>query len=337
MSDLSTLEQLFSDIRELFLSIIVNQPEQQDSWWQSFLSLWGDGLLSLSGWAYVYVLVGWILISIYLIRTRWRDQYQTKWYRPKKSKWTPEPGWKDVKKIILGEPLKHRPEKRWTYKLALVQDSFKTVGLMLALWFLAYSLPFWLNSFTSELNSKENQTFLIYLIGGGSVAVTLAMALMQFRAKVKAENRQKWIDKFRIILSEVLANLPDENDFKALKKHRRNPLKYPLEDRLRLKKETCSKHVWLLELMINPSEKDHRTLVTMLRMLQAPYNGSTLDNPLIVDKKVLEKIPLLAELDLYDTAYDSDGKNDRETLLTYTINLFHAVLKKEWERVKRGI
>ncbi len=69
--------------------------------------------------------------------------------------------------------------------------------------------------------------------------------------------------------------------------------------------------------MINPSEKDHRALSTLLRLLC----GIKLID---IDKEVTNKLPCLV------------SDNDHRKLITWTIRLSNATLKREWELIKYG-
>ena len=75
-----------------------------------------------------------------------------------------------------------------------------------------------------------------------------------------------------------------------------------------------------LELLLNPSEKDHRTLSTLLRRL-CDFDV------LAIDAEVHGRLCNLG-LDIYNS--------DHRQLLTWTIRLSNAMLKREWELVKFG-
>jgi len=70
-----------------------------------------------------------------------------------------------------------------------------------------------------------------------------------------------------------------------------------------------------VELLINPSEKDHRALSTLLRLL---CGFELID----IDKEVMKNLPCLAD------------KPDHRTLITWAIRLSNAMLKREWELIK---
>lgn len=168
-----------------------------------------------------------------------------------------------------------------------------------------------------------------------AAATSIYFTFRQLRAKVKADSRQAWIDKLRSRISRTIA-------FADAVRYRRNN-----KDIDNIRKELIDARLEM-ELMLNPSEKDHRLLMYLIQKLA--FFGKDIESDMddgfekIEDvinirrsirkchkhdegrwKSILTPIP-----DITDT----DRSKVYSDLVGYTIRLAHIVLKREWEHVK---
>ena len=139
--------------------------------------------------------------------------------------------------------------------------------------------------------------------------VTLAVARRQFNATVISANRQKWIEALRDLLSELISLLVAVLVVKA---QRTGPWDRGMgaiaqEPALLAKLERVVHVQWKIRLLINPTEPDHEELY---RMIDAAF-------------KRLQS----------EESHDAESEADIEAIT----RLAQSILKREWERVKRGI
>ena len=133
-----------------------------------------------------------------------------------------------------------------------------------------------------------------------SPIVSIYVAKRQIRASVVSANRQKWIDQLRDCLAELLTALR----FLNLRRDGSVALaQHEWVERFQRAFQLSSK----VSLLLNPNETDHRALHAMLR----EAGGLLLDN--------------------------ADDRSEKLVAITERIlEQSQAILKREWERVKRG-
>ena len=138
--------------------------------------------------------------------------------------------------------------------------------------------------------------------------VTLSVARRQFNANVLSANRQKWIETLRDLLAELISLLVAALVIKSGWKDKWDKgLGLINTDRAFLAKlERIVLVQWKIRLLINPTESDHRELyeaiATALKRLQ------------------------------FEESHDAETEADIESIT----KLGQSILKREWERVKRG-
>lgn len=178
-----------------------------------------------------------------------------------------------------------------------------------------------------------------------AAVVTIIFTYYQLRAKVRADSRQAWIIRARELIGQVVA-LTD--DFRDLRDKRRFPdaeATWTRMNPLRLE----------LELMLNPSEKDHRLLLFLIqRFASRGRNAEPIQDAKILRQSIAESersqgpLPDRGWSDVDDAereALVSDvlsksrwndivNAEGREAQVSFILRLSHVVLKREWERVK---
>ena len=264
-----------------------------------------------------------------------------------------DPDWEDVRLMTMGapvyDPVCYTPKERSApyllstiYLIAafIILGCFTLVGMSIVAQ--NQALPFLLTDFSNRsptksdagmiLNFSANITAFLALL---AAAVSIYFTHRQLQAKVKADSRQAWIDKLRARIAKTIA-LAGTHRNSVSGSIRRSVYQRLTDARL----ET--------ELMLNPSEKDHRLL--MYLMIKISWFESCDDFskhdrfkeiddvknvvksirkcPRYVEskwKKILGPIPEQSD-ELRDSIYSD--------LIGYTMRLSHVVLKREWERVK---
>ncbi len=268
-----------------------------------------------------YPLYMWLLIifeiSGFLLLFRWgfnryKESYQTKWFMPELFNYSESPSWEDVKLIISEEPLNHAPIFR-RKSIGLIIFDLSKFFIPILILILAWDITLKIANeacLSCVEQGSNNQTFIIYIIGAFTLATGLFVAFIKLQAKIKSENRQIWVNNARKLSAEVIANILDIGYSEESVKRQRIKV-YP--------------SMIELELLLNPSEKDHRALSYLLRIAYG-----------IKDLKIDKKLRECDELKCLKNLDPVHCKNDRDKLITYTIRLSSAIFKREWERIKRG-
>jgi len=289
--------------------------------WDEIFCLLSASWFSLSFWGYALILVASLFLFAQWIWKRFHESYVVTWFRPETWRWDTELNWADVEKILEGDPLDNFSRFRGTHLGRMIYDLLKGLGGVLGITMFGYWTPTYLVEGGSKLPSWSlpdgSGTFLI---GAVTVAVTFIVALQQHHAKVKSENRQTWINDVRKTLADVISEIPPYTY--------EHPEQRPNTGQDDIKKES-TKEVQAsrikLELLMNPSEKDHRTLGWLLRRAYG-----------IPQVKPDEKIPPDDGVFAQINALDRNERGQRNKLISYIVRLSNAILKREWERVKRG-
>jgi hypothetical protein len=149
-------------------------------------------------------------------------------------------------------------------------------------------------------------TALVASIAGPMV--TLTVAKRQINANLVSSNRQKWIESLRDLLAELVSLLVAVVVVKSGWKGDWNDgLPAIQADRSLLDKlERIVLVQWKIRLLINPNEADHQGLYHAIEAAFAHAKSTQ--------------------------QYEAEITADIETIT----RLAHGILKREWERVKRG-
>ena len=177
------------------------------------------------------------------------------------------------------------------------------------------------------VNLSGNLTAFLALI---AASVSIWFTYSQLRAKVRADNRQEWLGRTRALFGRVIALAAAHAEAPSGKRARI----FLRLDPLRLE----------LELMLNPSEKDHRLLMYLLRRLtfiNDPGRADQADEGVLVAeiREACRRMALEQPARYGSDRYELDWRPVLEAgraapLVTYCMRLGHVVLKREWERVK---
>lgn len=160
--------------------------------------------------------------------------------------------------------------------------------------------------------------YLAFIVG----LATIFFTFRQIRAKVRADSRQAWILKARELLGDVVASIDA---------HKERVEANDSETALELWNTLNPKRLEL-ELMLNPSEKDHRLLMYLIQHFSAWRSPPVIPQ----DAKILKDI-IADETSNTERLQEWNmilNATDRGALVSYILRLSHVVLKREWERVK---
>ena len=178
-----------------------------------------------------------------------------------------------------------------------------------------------------NLNLNGNLTALLALV---AAAVSIVFTHQQLQAKVKADSRQAWISTLRANIARFTA-LADTVHTKPTSRSTRN------------EQELTTRRLEM-ELMLNPSEKDHRLLMYLslkIAFFDGPAGFQQVDDVKNLEAAIKISVgyveadwqPLLKSLPTRKTD-ESAVRQQYSDLIGYTMRLAHVVLKREWEQVK---
>jgi hypothetical protein len=262
-------------------------------------------------------LAGMPLMWRYFRRAYWTDWYDRSDYgylgklldknEDLKDRWTL------VKDLLNDDPLRHKRKLRKRSKWQLGRD-LMILPFVFFLWAtIGYGILHGIHALEPSEKAIEDQMRLpIFLFGFCTLGATLVGAFFQLRLKARSENRQKWIDEIRGVLAELIADLPLSGECQESKAGNRY---FPRHAKL--------------ELLLNPSEEVHRTLMALIR------HAYGFNDFLLIDAEVREG---LGSDDVFQTFWKTD-KNEMEHLKvtkSRIIRLSNVVLKREWEQVKHA-
>jgi uncharacterized membrane protein len=325
----------------------------------------------MGAWPDILVIIALILFSagcifpLFYLLTELFDKRREVWHSPKRT----ADKWLAVNELLKIDPAVHNDfilePKNWS-------DSCKPLGLWKAFVALTFAVFFMflsfytlgfledlsrlsenINSFSTWLETHEQsakllENFLLFIPAG----LAFLVALLEVKANLTANNRKKWIEEFRESVTETVLNIPDQYTRDSIYFINCRPNRPPPRGLFSEHNKARTK----LELLINPTEPDHRVLSTLIRFsygitdpkeLQRWYRATPDETRIsflsqgtmpedfrhiiIVDFLVYEKIEYLRQL------VERDELQDQNYLISLIFRLSNAVLKREWERVKKGI
>jgi hypothetical protein len=294
-------------------------------------------VLRLAGACAVGIAACWACIA--LART-FREQAVTSWWEPSERFDKSGLEWDEVYRLVAfnpeTDPVGFVRKVRWHWwGISLVRQ----VPLYLVVWGIGLTI-------IDLLRNARPRTFLTapakgapappeldhtlaavlgnptaYLALFGALA-TIFFTFRQIRAKVRADSRQAWIVKARELLGKLVSQIDVHRD---------------LIDK---GKTAAAAELWSelnpgrleFELMLNPSEKDHRLLLYMIQNFSAwRETGIAPQDGRIVRADIAAGSPDGKLPEKWTKILDTD---DRSTQVSYILRLSHVVLKREWERVK---
>lgn len=281
----------------------------------------------------VLVLGFWITIEETI--PFWKRRASTSWWRPNTEADLSELTWDEVYRLVAFDhhydPLAKPGDVDWRFwrrsiPMQIVVNLFVVAVFLSLLDLLRDPTPrsFLKSETTSQsgaaISALTNPVAYLALTG---VLATIFFTFRQIRAKVLADSRQAWIVKARTLLGDVVALIDSHHELLGANK--------TLQAR-EVWKELNPKRLEL-ELMLNPSEKDHRLLLYLIQRF-ASWRDPPADpqDAEIVRRQILEPATKSkVSIEKWNKILESSKRSD---LVSYILRLSHVVLKREWERVK---
>jgi hypothetical protein len=184
-------------------------------------------------------------------------------------------------------------------------------------------------------------------------SLAVIVAAIQIRASLTAHNRKKWIEDFREAVEQTILNIPDQYKRDANYKKNCRPDQSPPTALFSEDNQARTR----LELLINPTEPDHRVLSTLIRFAYGITDPAQLRDWYEQDKDQAPNISFLRkglrpagfehiiivdflvykEIKYLHTLLKEQEFCDQNYLVSLIFRLSNAILKREWERVKRGV
>ncbi len=262
-------------------------------------TIFGNPLLSLL--VSVHFLAG-IAIVVFMYRYLRRVHF-THWWDLSEKRLNGPLEWEAVRQLMQTDPTSHSEALRLCSIVEITKE-FVVIVLIINIWICGLRL-IW--RYQAHIIAQHQFTSASLVIGGVGAFMAFAGVLYTSRVNVRSANRQAWINELRDTLSRLLHYLPDETDDERHIKEAQD-----------LGKELRAK----VELLLNPSERDHRALMVLVRYL---YRFPSV---LTVDAETRRNLGL--DIDGAELR-NQDRFKERKSEL---IRLINAVLKREWEQVK---
>ncbi|MCF3629923.1 hypothetical protein RJ527_01590 [Thalassospiraceae bacterium LMO-SO8] len=251
-----------------------------------------------------------VLAGIYLNRYA-KFVHRTTWWDPSEKGPFEKLDWPDVVTLMNEDPACYSPKER-CYRFCsqrMMVLGLYALGIIwgVASFFLIHSK---MNNLTVA-KLGDLGTFFV----GISVVIGVAGFLIRTRIDTRSRNRQEWIDQIRGCLSGLFFHMPEAWRYADRKDDLGLFVLKPIEDAQAYYLE----HHGELELLLNPSECEHRALLSLLRYMY------------LLDMIGIDEVAY-KELDL--NQYCRFDKYKWIDLKSKAVRLSNAVLKREWEQIK---
>ena len=248
--------------------------------------------------------VALVALAICVARWRYKKVYWTHWYDLSRVGPLEEMDWQQVRKVTNEDPWEHKSRRRWPCRCLCIDLFVSATCVLVFLVGVLLICDFGLLRTVAKGGSGFGVPAALAALGGTAVAV-----FYNVRLTARANNRQVWINSVRRHMHVLIANCPSSQEVDH---------KQAIEN---------ERELTMLELMLNPGERVHRSLMAILRLMHRPH-----DPPLDAEA--------LCELDLMNSpgrlAQDKRENNNEYLgdLKVKATRLEIVLLKREWEQVK---
>ena len=273
----------------------------------------------------ILLLFFWLGIAIITFRIgcrRFKRIYSKTWYDASSKGPNEEMKWSEIRKLMKRDPLKKSRlvcklrgcnAKYWSWDATIVLLTVSFLVLALVLLVVESSIVGdFLPSLESEESGSSNSLHWAAFAGVPAFVISIVALFYQIRLRARSANRQDWIKSIRHEIGVLISSLPSAG-----------ASKYSAEKAL----SEVWPHFCKLELYLNPSERVHRSFLTMVRFMYGiPVT--------LEDKKVRHKLRIPAYRFDPSVQSMSDAPEIWIEWRTKTVRLANALLKQEWEQVK---
>jgi hypothetical protein len=164
-----------------------------------------NGSVSSLLWAlFAVYYLGTVLVFLYTWKQYVQRAYWTDWFDVSRVGLFKKLAWKpDILDLMNNDPLSHQKRVR-----ALISwQAFRDLII------LAFAIAIWIAGIhglhlLGNTPTKENIEIATFLIGFLSLAGAVTKVTYEWRLKARSENRQKWIEGMREVLTELIASMP---------------------------------------------------------------------------------------------------------------------------------
>ena len=254
-------------------------------------------LILLSSWA------AGVVLAIWLACRHIGRVYRTHWYDLSKKGPLKELEWCQICEVMEKDPLENQRGCRRPGKWLCLD--LPVFAILIALFWASFKLICYPDRYDVVKD-------VFGLPVGVSALVGAALAVLyKVRLTARAKNRQVWINSVRKHIGTLIDNCPPQGkiDQDNLKKYKINLTK--------------------LELLINPSERIHRSFMAIVRFMYGIHN-----HPL--DKGVLWKLCITTPPGKQASKNGQVARKNCEELKAKATRLANVLLKREWEQVKHA-
>lgn len=265
--------------------------------------------------AVLFYLIIMMLATLWVwgIYRRLQTVHKTRWWDLSRKGPYVKLDWPNVKRLMNDDPI--------TFESTCRSGGFGNAIMSVAILFFGGSLLinfiFLVHRYVDSVSS-ENLAEIATFAGGISVALGVITLLVQTRVATRSKNRQAWIDRIRDVLAELISNIPEVHSGSSQKTGAgklSDVQKMEIEGAQNFYMEVHAE----LELFLNPSEKEHRALLSLLRYM---YRWDKID----IDDEPFNELNI--------GSLNRDETTDWIKLKSQVIRLSNVVLKREWEQVK---
>ena len=298
-----------------------------------------------------------ILLTSYALEKFVISALSVKWWTIDNTNFEKEPSWEGLIKMLtepecdplnFNESSPERDDKKSSRdftKLLLIFSLVILIGLIYGFIFCYIScdaLPEFLKNKNLPHPGELNDNLPAFLAMVAS-AVGILFTYQQLRAKVHADSRQAWNNKFSELLASILSTIGLLSESQITQR------------KAKMLYEELTRNRVHLELLLNPSEKDHRLIMLLIRSISIP------DTTLGHDTELAQKLIVQTELYTYSAATDRGNPNleafkeiigrydlnytgtlrefykktqTLERIISMIFKLGTAIRKREWERVR---
>ena len=247
-----------------------------------------------------------VLVALWRARQYYCGAYWTNWYDQSRKGPLQELEWQQIRDVMELEqdPLDNKPcwrgpSKRVCRDLAVFAI---TVLFFAGSFLLICDLDRW-RAVAGSIGGLGLPASLAAL-GGTAIAI-----FYNVRLTARARHRQLWINSVREHLGNVIGNFAPQG--RINEEHAKN----------------WETNLTMLELLINPGERVHRSLMAILRLMHGIH-----DHP--ADRKVLRNLGLALSPGEQMPGNQEAGREYRGELKVKATRLANVLLKREWEQVK---
>ena len=242
-----------------------------------------------------------VALVVLLVHRRIDHIYRTHWYDLSTKGPLKRLKWQQIRKVMEKDPLEHQHCCRWSLRWLVLDLTVLAILISLVWFFLElirdpgrYVVANGIKNFVPSAG--------VFAFVGAALAV-----FYNVRLTARSKNRQEWINSIRKHIHALIANCPPQGG--------------------RDQEHSRKCEIAALELLINPSERVHRSLLAIVRYMYGIHDHAP-------DRQVLCKLRLPTPPGQQVSDNEQITQRNFEELKVKATRLANVLLKREWEQVK---